>query len=188
MVGARQYKCCGIYFPSKIQPLHPNVIDNEDDEKTGSNVRVQDPADDGMPIITGIIEFLYYPWEEEIQIQILCSMHGKGWRACIETYACVFTRRESHFSIFLPQVINEWSLIIAVIVRRRTIRVIVRRRSIKKAVLKNLNTTEKTSSMESYSKIGGCHFTQNKTPLRILQNFQKSYSIEHQWMDLPRHQ
>ena len=82
MVGARPYKCCGIYFPSKIQPLHPNVIDNEDDEKTGSNVRVQDPADDGMPIITGIIEFLYYPWEEEIQIQILCSMHGKGWRAC----------------------------------------------------------------------------------------------------------
>ena len=38
-------------------------------------------------------------------------------------------------------------------------RVIVRRRSIKKTVLKNLNTTEKASSMESYSKIAGCHFT-----------------------------
>ena len=97
MVGARPYKCCGIYFPSKIQPLHPNGIDNEEDEKTGSNVRVQDPADDGIPIITGIIEFLYYPWEEEIEIQILCSIYGKGWRACIKFYVCVFTRRESQF-------------------------------------------------------------------------------------------
>ena len=117
MVGARSRKCCGIYFPSKkavdrhkkihapggilvIQPLHPNGVDSEDDEENDSNDRLQDPADDGIPIITDIIEFLDYPWKEEIGIQILCSMYGEGWRVCIKTCGCVFTSRESQFSIF----------------------------------------------------------------------------------------
>lgn len=42
----------------------PNEVNSEGDEETNSNFSVQDQADEGMPIITDIIEFLGCPWEE----------------------------------------------------------------------------------------------------------------------------
>ena len=51
------------------RPLHYNEVHIEDNEETDSNVLVQDPADDGIPIIMDIIEFFDFPWEDEFEIQ-----------------------------------------------------------------------------------------------------------------------
>lgn len=43
------------------RPHYRNKVDSEDDEETNLDVRVQDPANDGIPIIMDIIEFLDCP-------------------------------------------------------------------------------------------------------------------------------
>ena len=51
--------------------LSSSEVDSKDNEKTNSNVRVQDPADNEMPIITNIIEFLDFPLQEKIKIEVV---------------------------------------------------------------------------------------------------------------------
>lgn len=51
--------------------LSSSEVDSKDNEKTNSNVRVQDPADNEMPIMTNIIEFLDFPLQEKIKIEVV---------------------------------------------------------------------------------------------------------------------
>ena len=51
--------------------LSSNEVDSKDNEKTNSNVHVQDPADNEMPILTNIIEFLDSPLQEKIKIEVV---------------------------------------------------------------------------------------------------------------------
>lgn len=51
--------------------LSSSEVDSKDNEKTNSNVRVQDPADNEMPIITNIIEFLDFPLQQKIKIEVV---------------------------------------------------------------------------------------------------------------------
>ena len=51
--------------------LSSSEVDSKDNEKTNSNVRVQDPADNEMPIITNIIEFLDFPLQQKIKLEVV---------------------------------------------------------------------------------------------------------------------